>query len=499
MEEKERKILFIEPPFYRLFKNTYSLDRYPLSLGYLAALVRKNTNWEAIVYNADFSPHSESQEVSYLAGAGFDNYLNSLKEPSMPIWGEVKRAIRQYKPTVVGISAKSQNFTSACIVAKLAKEVDEGIMVIIGGPHPSMVGSETLKCSTIDFGVKGEGEITIVELLNAIDSGDSFDSIKGLIYRKNDLIIENPLREFIKDLDSLPFPYAHAEEVLKDFDKYPKAAFGYIFATRGCPYNCFFCGSRNIWSRQVRFRSPENVAEEIKALQREGIRLFYFVDDNFGVNKQYINDLCKALIEHCPGIKWNCEFHVKLVDEESISLMKQAGCFLIQIGIESGNNEILKKMRKNITIEEAYAAARTIKKYGIQLQAFFIIGFPQETEATLNDTVRAMKKIKCDVLTYSIFTPYPGTEAFEFCKNTGLIEENYDVSLYNHQSPFCNFCMNIPAERFRLLASKIEKMVDKKNRINRIKRIFSLTTFDIIKELGMVKSIQKGLRVFFGR
>lgn len=499
MEQKERKILFIEPPFYRLFKNTYSLERYPLSLGYLAAEVRKNTNWDVMVYNADFSARSESQDVSYLAGAGFDNYLNNLRNPSAPIWREIKTTISEYRPGVVGISAKSQNFSSVCIAAQLVKEIDKNIIVIIGGAHPSMVGSEVLKYPNVDLGVKGEGEVTIVELLNAIESGESLDSIKGLIYRKDNLAVENLPREFIKDLDSLLFPYTCAKEVLKDYDKYPKAAFGYIFVTRGCPYNCFFCGSRNIWSRQVRFRSPENVVKEIKALQKEGIRLFYFVDDNFGVDKQYLSDLCNALINYCPGIKWNCEFHVNLVEDEVISLMKKAGCFLIQIGVESGNNEILKKMRKDITIEEAYAAARVIKKYGIQLQAFFIIGFPQETERSLNNTVKAMRKIKCDVLTYSIFTPYPGTEAYTFCKENGLIKEDYDVSLYNHQSPANHFCMYIPKDRFRMLASKIERMVDKKNRINRIKRIFSLTTFDIIKELGILKSIQKGLKIFMGR
>ncbi|MCX5702956.1 MAG: radical SAM protein, partial [Candidatus Omnitrophica bacterium] len=437
--------------------------------------------------------------MSYLAGAGFDNYLSNLKNLSASIWKEVKTTILEYKPTVVGISAKSQNFTSACIVAGLVKEIDEKIMVVAGGPHPSMVGAQVLECTAIDLAVRGEGEVTIVELLKAIDSGAGFDSIKGLIYRKDNLKVENPPRGFIEDLDSLTFPYIFAKEVLKDYNKYPKAAFGYIFAARGCPYNCFFCGSRNIWGRQVRLRSPGNVVKEIKALQKEGIRLFYFVDDNFGVDKKYLVDLCDALIDNCPGIKWNCEFHVNLVEDEVISLMKKAGCFLIQIGIESGNNEILKKMRKGITIEEAYAAARTVKKYGIHLQAFFIIGFPQETEESLNDTVTAMKKISCDVLTYSIFTPYPGTEAFKSCKERGLIPDDYDISLYNHQSPANHFCMYMPKDRFRRLASKIERAVDRKNRINRIKRIFSLTTFDIIKELGMVKSIQKGVKIFMGR
>ena len=243
----------------------------------------------------------------------------------------------------------------------------------------------------------------------------------------------------------------------------------------------FFFGSRKIWSRKVRFRPPENVVREIKGLRKKGLRIVHFDDDTFGINRRYITNLCNALITHCPGLKWSCELHVKLVDEQTISLMKAAGCVSIQIGIESGNNEILKKMRKNITIEEALLACKIIKKHGIELHAFFIVGFPQETENTLNDTVVAMKKIKCNTLIYSIFTPYPGTEAFEFCKENGLIDDNYDISLYNHKSPANCFCINITPERFRMLVSKIEKMVDRKNSLNRIKKVFSLNTFWRIK------------------
>ena len=227
------------------------------------------------------------------------------------------------------------------------------------------------------------------------------------------------------------------------------------------------------------------------------MRIFDFVDDNFGVNKQHISDLCNSFMHHCPDIRWSCELHVNLVEEETISLMKKAGCFLIQIGVESGNNEALSRMRKNITIEKALSAAKIIKKYGIKLQAFFIIGFPWDTEASLDDTVKAMRKIKCDILTYSIFTPYPATEAFEFCKENGLIKEDYDVSLYNHQSPANNFCMNIPPRRFRMLASKIERMIDRRNSINRIKRIFSPATFFMIRELGISRVSIKECRYYW--
>ncbi|MHB8172982.1 MAG: B12-binding domain-containing radical SAM protein, partial [Nitrospirota bacterium] len=225
----------------------------------------------------------------------------------------------------------------------------------------------------------------------------------------------------------------------------------------------------------------------------------HFDDDTFGITKQYISDLCNGIMEHCRGLKWSCELHVRLVNEESISLMKKAGCYSIQIGVESGNNSILKEMRKNITIEEALSAARIIKGHGISLSAFFMVGFPQETEETLRDTVTAMKKIKCDSLLYSIFTPYPNTEIFDYCKERGLIKDDYDVSLYNHQSPANCFCMNIAPERFRTLVAKIEKMVDRKNAVNRIKHVFSLHALHKVRQLGLGESFKMGAKIFLGR
>ena len=129
-----------------------------------------------------------------------------------------------------------------------------------------------------------------------------------------------------------------------------------------------------------------------------GLRSVRFDDDTFGVNRAYIADLCGALSKHCPGLKWSCELHVKLVDDETVSLMKSAGCYLVEVGIESGNNKILAAMRKNITIEEALAACRLVKKHGLQLLAFFMVGFPQETEDTLRDTMSAMRKTRSSVL-----------------------------------------------------------------------------------------------------
>jgi radical SAM superfamily enzyme YgiQ (UPF0313 family) len=484
--QRKNKILLIEPPFYRLYKDSYSLCKYPLSLGYLAGTIKKETNWDVMVYNTDFSPKNGMVDLAYLTGIGFKNYLNNLNNLSSSLWKKIKSTIEEYKPTVIGISSKSQNFRSSCIIAKFAKEIDSKIIVVVGGPHPSMIGVDILKDRNIDVSVKGEGEITIIELLNAIDKQETFNNVNGIIYRNDSQIVENPSREYIKDLDSLCFPHQYASEVLKDYDQYPKQAFQSIFATRGCPYSCFFCGSRNIWSKKTRFRSAMNVINEIKSLQQMEINFIHFDDDTFGINKEYINQLCNSIIQNCPGLKWSCEIHVNLVDEQSIALMKKAGCTLIQVGIESGNNEMLKRIRKGITIEKAISATNIISRCGIALSAFFMIGFPEETEETLNDTMKTMEKINGTIY-YSIFTPYPGTEAFQFCKEKGLIDTNYDVSLYNHQSPENCFCMNLTKEQFRTRASEIEIFVDRHNKNQQLKQILSMNkVIGYIKEYGII-------------
>jgi radical SAM superfamily enzyme YgiQ (UPF0313 family) len=468
-------------------------------LGYLAGAIRKNTTWGVMMYNSDFYGQSEQIKVGYLAGPGYKNYLKKLIDPRADVWDEVRQTIASYQPDIVGISSKSQNFGSARMVARIAREVNPEILVVVGGPHPTAQPITVMECGEIDVAVKGEGEQTIVELLLALAAGNGFENISGITYRSNGQILENPPRDLVEDLDQLPFPHAIAEKVLKDCQDYPISAFRYIFATRGCPYNCFFCGSRYIWGRRVRFRSPENVVAEIQSLQKKGLELVHFSDDTFGANRDYLRQICNTLKTHCPNLQWSCETHVNLVDEETVNWMKKAGCHSIEIGIESGNNEMLARIRKNITIEQALAACDTISSRGIEVVALFMVGFPDETEQTLNDTFNAMKKARCDRIHFSIFTPYPGTEAFGICKERGLIGKNYDPSLYGHQSPQNNFCSNISPERFRELVSKMEKMVDRKNVLGRAKRLFTSTGLRRIQELGVRESSRKVLRYFFGK
>jgi anaerobic magnesium-protoporphyrin IX monomethyl ester cyclase len=496
---KDRKIILIEPPFIRLYKEIYSLHRYPLGIASLAATVKERTDWEVLAYNSDFSPVGEIPSTRELTGKRFERYLRNLKDPENGIWREISDAIAAFGPAVVGISTKSQNFQSARNIARIAKELDPRSIVVLGGPHPSMAGAAVLSDPHIDVAAMGEGEETLVELLGAIAAGRGFEGIRGIAFRAGDRVVTNEPRPFIADLDSLPFPNTAAPEVLKDHHLYPSHAFSHIFTARGCPYNCYFCGSRKIWSRKPRRRSPENIVREIEDRRAHGIEVINFEDDTFGIDREHIRRLCALIAERCPGIRWSCELHVKLCDDEVLEMLRRGGCTWISIGIESGSDEILRKIRKGITIDEAVEACRSIVKHGISLGTFFMVGFPWETEETLEETIRAMRRCPCDIISYSIFTPYPGTEAFDHCRDQGAIDENFDVSLYNHQSPANCFSLHIPHGRFRQLLRKIEVMTDRKIRVNRICRAFSWSRLRRVRELGIRKSLEKGKKILLGR
>lgn len=490
MKKKEHKILLIEPPFARLYNINAALNRLPLSLGYLAGTVcSRRPNWRVHVYNSDFSPLDLSLGYEYMAGKGFDNYRKALSEPGAPIWKEIEDTMRRISPSVVGITAKSQNFASACNIARIAKSVDQSSLVVFGGPHATLIKRELLKNSTIDIGVFGEGEETLVEILDAFEGREPLSTVKGIVYRDGDKAVETQPRELIPDLDSLPYPVSIARKCLIDYDKYPAQAFKYVFAVRGCPFDCAFCGSRYTWTRRVRYRSVDNVIEEIQEIQKLGVDYLHFDDDTWGVKKSYIRDLCSAIKKHCPGLSWSCEIHVKFADDETIALMKSAGCRRIQIGVESGNNEMLKLIKKGITIEEAVAAAKIIKKHKICLSTFFIVGFPQETEESLRDTISAMTSIPTDMVIYSIFTPYFGTELFEYCKQNGTVSEDFDFSRFNHQSPENYFCTHIPQEVFRTYVRELERKVDGINSRKNVRMYLSREGYRKFKERGFKRGV----------
>ncbi len=468
-----KRIMIIDPPFKRLYHDNASLVKFPLALGFLSGAVLKWTDWEVQAYNADFNPKRRAISLDNVTRIreGMERYLRTLEDSSAPIWEEIRSAIAEFDPDVVGISSKTQNFPSAMRVARIAKEHNPDTLVVLGGPHATLSTGTALDCPDIDAAALGEGEMTLVELLKARERGESLSEVAGLAYREGGRKVFTRPRGNIPDLDVLPFPAEAAPRVLRDYESYPAEAFGYVFSARGCPYSCTFCESKAIWTQTTRWRSPENVVRELKMLMERGVRYVYFDDDTFGIKASYIEELCSLIETECPGLRWGCEITVGVVKERSVEWMRRSRCVRVNIGIESGNNEILRKVKKGHVIEKAYPAVDLCREAGIEVGAFFMIGFPWETEETLRDTLTAIEKVNADNIMLSIFTPYPGSELFQVCKDLGVVDDDFDITIYNHQSTENCFTAFIPPERFRELVGEAALIVGRKNRRGRWRRV----------------------------
>jgi radical SAM superfamily enzyme YgiQ (UPF0313 family) len=342
--------------------------------------------------------------------------------------------------------------------------MDPDITVIAGGPHVTTTGQAILDCPDIDIGVPGEGEETLVELVRALDKQTPLDRVEGIVFRDGNKRVKTPPREKVRDLDGLMYPHRVAPLVLKDYHSYPKYALGRVMASRGCPFNCFFCGSRTIWGPGVRKRNPEAVAAELIELYKSGVDFVHFEDDTFGVNNKYLKSLTRILAQNVPDMEWSCETHVSLATGENVTAMKDAGCRTIQLGLESGSNRILKAMGKGFDIKRALESCEIVKARGLRLETFFMAGFPGETADTLAETLEAIERVPADKIIFSLFTPYPGTRAFRLCQSMDLIGPDYDPSLHYHQSPLNCFTPDLELDRFRKLAGEIEEKVVAKNR-----------------------------------
>ena len=498
-----KRIMIIDPPFKRLYHDQASLVKFPLALGYLSGAVLKWTDWEVQAYNADFNPQRKAISLDNVTRIreGMDRYLRTLEDPAAPIWAEIRSAITEFDPGVVGISSKTQNFPSAMKVAQIAKQHNPDTLVVLGGPHATLSTRTALDCPDIDVAVLGEGEMTLVELLKARENGAPLSEVAGLAYRRDGREAFTPSRTNMPDLDELPFPAEAAPRVLRDYESYPAEAFGYVFSARGCPYACTFCESKAIWTQKTRWRSPENVVRELKLLMERGVRYVYFDDDTFGIHPRYIAELCGLIETECPKLKWGCEITVGVVKERSVEYMRRSGCVRVNIGVESGNNQILRSVKKGHTIEKAYPAVDLCQRNGIEVGAFFMVGFPWETEETLQDTLTAIKRINADNIMLSIFTPYPGSELFQVCKELGVVDDDFDITIYNHQSPENCFTAFIPPERFKELVREAVSVVGRKNsrgRWHRVARMLRQRDFHRTKRMARQFLLTRAARYLNG-
>lgn len=296
---------------------------------------------------------------------------------------------------------------SAC---DIAKEVNPDILTVAKGAHFAAEDKEAMeRFRNLDIVIRGEYELAIQEL----GRNKPLEGILGITYRSNGTIKRNPDRPFLENLDILPLPARH----LLDNRLYVRPDTGEMMTSiqtnRGCPARCCYCLVRTVSGSKVIARSPENIASEMEICKEQfGIKNFYFRADTFTWDKEWMIKVCKCIIDKKLGVDWVCNSRVDTIDEERLKWLKEAGCWMIGFGIESGDQNILNKMKKGTTLQQAINAVELCQKYGIKTYLFWVLGLPWETEESIKNTMKFAKRIKGDFAEFHIAYPFPGTEFY---------------------------------------------------------------------------------------
>ncbi|MDI6826393.1 MAG: radical SAM protein [Candidatus Aenigmarchaeota archaeon] len=420
MSKENLKILLINPPLSGL--GAYGAYSLPIGLLYLSAVLKKR-GFPVKVYDADFQhgPPKIKDESRLEFTLRASLYKENLK--SSTIWKEIQKTVEKESPDIVGIGFETSMWESAIKTAKIVKEVNNKTPIIVGGTQPTLMPEETIKIPYFDVVVIGEGELTLLELIIALRKGKDLKNVKGILFKKNRNIAKTLPRPFIKNLDLLPFP---AKDTLINEKDYPSYIMGSIISSRGCPYHCAFCCNAIKWKSTVRFRSPQNVVEEIEEVyHRYGTRVFSFKDATLTVDMNRVHEICDLIKKKNLHIVWNCMTRVNLVNEKLVKKMRSAGCYLICFGIESGSQEILNKMKKGITLDQIKKAVNLCKKEGIIVGTSIIIGYPGETRSTIEATLNFLRELDPDIIAPGFATPLPRTHLYETIQEDLL---TYDLS-----------------------------------------------------------------------
>lgn len=359
----------------------------PLGISYMGAVLRDRGHK---VFLKDY-------EVEYFSGC------------------EALQFIEDNKIKIVSISFRTASYRSAKVFIESLKKIKDRIFIVIGGHHATAFSKDTMIDLSCDAVVRGEGEETIRELVDAVENNRTLKDIKGLTYRTRDDIIHNEDRMPISDLDSLPFPMRDA----LPYDSYTLAT---IITSRGCPFGCIYC-DKGISTKKVHYRSPENIMAEIKYItDRFKKHRLYIVDDHFFLKKNRTHTILDNIINSGIKIKWVCQARADGVDEEILRKAKRSGCEQIMYGLETGDKMELEYIKKQTTLEQAEKAVNLTRKAGIRARTNFMLGFPESTHESIRNTIRFAAKIRPDVVRFFAVTPLPNTELWEniYGKNSNV-------------------------------------------------------------------------------
>ncbi len=412
------KIALVNPPPLRRIERD-DLPFYPhLGLGYLASSLEQNGFEEILIIDAK------------LERKNLDNVLYDLKA---------------FNPDVLGITAMTHEIIQASQLAEQVKEIVPLCNIVIGGVHVSILPQQTLEeFPPFDYGLRNEGEKSFPLLMKALSKKGELETVPNLAYRNSNSVNLTFQADWLNDLDSIPFPA---------WNRFPKAREYPILTSRGCPFQCNFC---HPYGQKVRYRSPENVIEELDWVVSEfKPDIINVYDETFGIDQERTVKLLDLMIKYKipQRTRWWAYTRVNVASDDLLRKMKDAGAFMIGFGIETGNEEILKKSKKNINLKRAEELVSIAKKIGLKTQTYFILGHPYETLETINDTIDFAIKLNGDLTCFGIMVPYPGTKIYEMAKNGEggyrLIAKTWND--YNKQIGNALELVNIPRKKIERL------------------------------------------------
>jgi radical SAM superfamily enzyme YgiQ (UPF0313 family) len=372
-----------------------------------------------------------------LREAGFDAVLANFSGWSD---GDIRSQLCKMKPAVFGISQWTHNRHASVDLAQLVRSQLPGCTIVMGGAHATCCYADLLRqASPVDCVVLGEGEETFLELARAVAEGRPWTNVNGLgFFSLKGEIVVTPARPPVADLDVLPSAVAYLEQSI-GVDIPLQSEF--VLTARGCPSACYFCSSPRIWNRKVRFRSPQNIVEEMAHIRAKyGLIYFSLRDDTFTADRARTIEFCRLLIERRLHVLWNCQSRVTALDEELLIWMKRAGCECIQLGVESGSPRILAMLGKAITPVQVEHTAGLIRNVGINLSIFLISDVPGETDDDQRLTLELIRQIRADDGYVSPLAYFPGTRLFEDAVASGrtardVFETNRQPAVYASGRP----------------------------------------------------------------
>jgi len=369
--------------------------------------------------------------LSYLKASMVKADLKDVKIVDMATMkgGSISEIINTGLPEIVGISTLTAGRGNALKVATIAKGINQNIKVILGGAHPTIMYRQILEnYPAVDIVCRGEGEATMVDLLQTLDDSGDLSKVKGIAYRQNGGVEVTEERGIIKNLDSLPFPdYSDLdlEEYRVAYGPQKGRLMASIVTSRGCPFSCSYCSTRLLWGKW-RARSAQNVVDELEWLVSEcGYDLMHFWDDILTVDKKRITDICKGILNRGLKFEWIAVSRADCVSLEMLEMMREAGCTFIAFGVESGSPSILKNYNKKEKIEDVVNAFAWCKKVGIKAHFNVMVGGPGETNDTIEETKDLIRKTKPDSITVALLRIYPGTALLKQAEEEGICDESH--------------------------------------------------------------------------